>query len=359
MRRPKAKATSRKGINHVRSVVEECNCSFQEITQDNDLGNDAYIEFIHDEEASSFCVAVQVKSGKSFLRKNYAVIPSDKRHFEYWRNHILPIAGIVHDPEKGVSYWTNITRFLRENPTIVDSGPYRILLPYSHTFEASKFDEFVQDFMLFNLKGTLEENFGISLRYLANVENENDVVEAVKSLFFFHRDKDATWFYLNPYISRTRNIDVRRLIISYLSIAVGNPDHLYGPNLRYDQEIAKYCTKQITQLANVAFICDLLESVDEEEFRRGSIGQCVHILLEPVQGIIDKLLTILLETTRLDGIRYGALCLHVLLSKAHDENVEWEIELAKRFIRSSREPQFRTLATELVQTLREYGSIGY
>ena len=114
MRRTKAIAISREGINHVRSIVERCNSAFQEISQHNDLGNDAYVEFIHDEQATSFCVALQVKTGKSFLRRNSALIIADREHFEYWRNHILPIAGIVHDPERGLSYWTNITQFLRE-----------------------------------------------------------------------------------------------------------------------------------------------------------------------------------------------------------------------------------------------------
>ena len=93
MRRTKAIAISREGINHVRSIVERCNSAFQEISQHNDLGNDAYVEFIHDEQATSFCVALQVKTGKSFLRRNSALIIADREHFEYWRNHILPIAG--------------------------------------------------------------------------------------------------------------------------------------------------------------------------------------------------------------------------------------------------------------------------
>lgn len=42
-RRKQSQATSRKGINFVRDIVEGQNSIFQEIELHNDLGNDAYV----------------------------------------------------------------------------------------------------------------------------------------------------------------------------------------------------------------------------------------------------------------------------------------------------------------------------
>jgi Domain of unknown function (DUF4365) len=359
MYRPKYVAVSREGINHVRTVVERCNSIFQEISQHNDLGNDAYIEFIHDEQATSFCVAVQVKSGKSFLREKTALIASDKGHFEYWRNHILPIAGIVHDPERGLSYWTNITRFLREHPETVESGPFRITVPYENRFDEEHFNDFVQSFMLINLKGTLEENFGISLRYLANVDDENDAFQAVKSLFYFHRDKEAAWFYLVPYVSQTKQLEVRRLIVEYMSVATGNPDVLYGPELKIDAGISAFIRKCIGRQPIREFLPNLLECVDEEAYRRGTIGQSVLTLVEGIPEIMDELLFIVMDQGQSDHVRYHAALAHVLLGQSADENGEWEIEVIRRYIRSAKDGHLASLAMELVRTLEQYGGVSY
>jgi hypothetical protein len=48
-KRKKSAATERKGVNYIRSVVEESGSIFQEITRDNDYGNDAFIELVIDQ----------------------------------------------------------------------------------------------------------------------------------------------------------------------------------------------------------------------------------------------------------------------------------------------------------------------
>src|SRR4051812_35154094 len=98
-RRKQSAATSRVGVNTVRTIVERANCIFQEIEQANDVGNDAYIEFILGEHATGCCIAAQIKSGPSYLTANGAlVLVGDRDHFEYWRSHVLPVVGIVVDP---------------------------------------------------------------------------------------------------------------------------------------------------------------------------------------------------------------------------------------------------------------------
>lgn len=40
------------GVHHVAKVTESCKCIFHPIHQENDIGNDAFIEFILSERAS-------------------------------------------------------------------------------------------------------------------------------------------------------------------------------------------------------------------------------------------------------------------------------------------------------------------
>ena len=117
-KRKTIKATSRAGINYVRNIVEAENCIFQEIDLENDIGNDAYIEFIQQEDATGCCIAVQIKSGASYMSSlgDCLILKADKNHFEYWKSHILPIGAIVFDPEGEKAVWCDVTEFLKAHP---------------------------------------------------------------------------------------------------------------------------------------------------------------------------------------------------------------------------------------------------
>ncbi len=94
-------STSKTGINWIKSLIEKNNDIFQEIDLENDVGNDAYIEFVINEETTGCCIASQIKTGKSYINaKGEYFFQSDKEHFEYWSSHLLPICGLVHTPEQ-------------------------------------------------------------------------------------------------------------------------------------------------------------------------------------------------------------------------------------------------------------------
>ncbi|MFI7837893.1 DUF4365 domain-containing protein [Pseudomonas asiatica] len=84
-KRKRSQSTSRDGINFVRSLVERQKSTCQEIDLHNDLGNDAYLEFIVAENATGCCVALQIKSGTSY-RNSYGnyFFQANRDHFEYW-----------------------------------------------------------------------------------------------------------------------------------------------------------------------------------------------------------------------------------------------------------------------------------
>lgn len=93
-RRKLSQATAREGINFVRALVESQNSTFQEVELHNDLGNDAYVEFVVEESATGCCVALQIKSGASYRTASggYA-FQADRSHFEYWASPHATSAG--------------------------------------------------------------------------------------------------------------------------------------------------------------------------------------------------------------------------------------------------------------------------
>jgi hypothetical protein len=90
---------------------------FQEVSQQNDFGKDAYVDITHDGCFSPLCVAVQIKSGSSYRSSSGDYfIPLDQ-HAHTWRNSTVPVFGIVFDPEDGLLRWLDLTGYLRTHPT--------------------------------------------------------------------------------------------------------------------------------------------------------------------------------------------------------------------------------------------------
>ena len=131
-RRKIISATAKSGVNYVRAIVESHNCIFHNIDLDNDIGNDAHLEFIENEEATGCLIATQIKSGRSYFRNraNYATVQSDRDHFEYWNSHSLQISMIVYDPVNQCAFWCDIAEFLRNHPERITDGPYTIRVPF-------------------------------------------------------------------------------------------------------------------------------------------------------------------------------------------------------------------------------------
>ena len=169
-KRKKSAGTSSEGVHYVGSVVTRGNCIFQEIDQKNDIGNDAYIEFISDEEATSLFSWVQVRSGTSNRRKSGYTIVADKDHFEYWKNIPAPVVGIVYDPQKMSAVWINISDYLHANPDIAANGPFSIKIPAENEFSYRTFDSFKEQLLSYNYSS--DWHFGQSLDFFSDVANQ-------------------------------------------------------------------------------------------------------------------------------------------------------------------------------------------
>ena len=146
-KRKRTKAIGSNGVNYVTSVVENDNSIFQRIELENDIGNDAYIEFVSGEEATSSYIWVQIKAGESYKKKDYYILPTDREHFEYWKDNIAPVVGIVYDPEIDVAFWIDITDHLHMNPSAIENGPYTLHIPRINEFSTKTFSRFKEIFL--------------------------------------------------------------------------------------------------------------------------------------------------------------------------------------------------------------------
>lgn len=86
-------------------------------TGSGDVGIDGNLEFVDpDGYATGRIVAVQVKSGQSYfsnkLDHGWKFYPQEK-HRRYWESSPLPVLLVLHDPNRGVSYWSDVRQALR------------------------------------------------------------------------------------------------------------------------------------------------------------------------------------------------------------------------------------------------------
>jgi len=107
-------ATSKEGINFIKTIVDKANCIFNETPQQNDLGIDAQIELIKNEIPTNSLIAVQIKSGNSFFDDKKCILPVEN-HYDYWNKYPIDVIGIVYVPKLEKAYWIDIKEYFENN----------------------------------------------------------------------------------------------------------------------------------------------------------------------------------------------------------------------------------------------------
>lgn len=109
--------TEREGVMAVEVAVNQMRCIWRE-TPNADVGIDGQIEYVDPNgNCTGHVVAVQVKSGASYIKKvvgGISFTPTE-RHASYWERFPLPVLVVIHDPTTSISYWADARRHLRSD----------------------------------------------------------------------------------------------------------------------------------------------------------------------------------------------------------------------------------------------------
>jgi len=92
------------------------NLIFQKIDLDNDIGKDAVLDLARSGDDAGLMVALQIKGGRKYKRKNGHSIEIDDRLRKIWRDSSIPIFVIVLDPDDGELYWGNLGMMAKMAP---------------------------------------------------------------------------------------------------------------------------------------------------------------------------------------------------------------------------------------------------
>ncbi len=353
MKRKRSQSTSRNGINFVRNIVERQNSTFQEIALHNDLGNDAYIEFVVEENSTGCCIALQIKSGTSYRTTSgqYA-FQADREHFEYWASHTLPVLAVIFDPEKEKAVWTDITDYLRLNPSLITTGPYRISA--GHDFSVSTFSIFRSHCLGYRDSYSREQNLGRALESFSRRDDTGRCFDGLRALFAYHRHQPTTWYYLISCISNYKEHPILPSLILRLCHVPGHGDIFWGKENIIDEEVRRTALLFMKERFDRKDALTLLSVIDESGIDRGTIGQCVHALVDTMSNTADIMESIAIDDSQDIRTRHSAILFAV--SAAQSQGKENAIKLLKR-IHPSIKSDFSDVADWLEGSLREYGYV--
>jgi hypothetical protein len=100
--------TERAGVNFVRSAVEGTGCLFKDINLQHDFGQDATILLVVNGQVRPREVALQIKSGKSYISSDACNLPATAAHVYLWAEHDLITIGVIYDPEEAAAWWIDL-----------------------------------------------------------------------------------------------------------------------------------------------------------------------------------------------------------------------------------------------------------
>lgn len=258
----------RLGVNAAQQLFERCNCIFQEVAQQNDYGKDAYVDLAQGHYLSPLCVAVQIKSGRSYRLPSGDYFVPVENHASIWRNSTVPVFGIVYDPDDSQLRWGDLTAYLRNHP--VQDGGRVPVQRHALLTEASIANEFKHAVSTYAAAG----GGSIAIKLLSgDTDLQND---AVLDAWALGRG-DARFLLLLRRLIVHLSVEPTRRAIWALSHATPHPDIFWTPDNWIPDSVRWQVQRSFRWSAEE--IAHLFLAIYEDECGRGTLTQSLHMLL--------------------------------------------------------------------------------
>lgn len=268
---------SRDGVNSARSFFEHHGCTFQEIDQQQDIGKDAFIDLVDERGPTHLCAALQIKAGASYRTPNGDYVVPVGEHAELWRRSTVPIFGIVYDPDDSLIRWVDITGYLRAHP---DQSGGNVPVSARHALD----------------KLTLQGAFTNAVRaYVARGAGDFTLnllspdpfqVGAVCDAWALSRSEPKYLLIMRRFLMDLLPESLRRAI--WLLSHVGSHPNIFWTK---DNWIRPEAEAQLLPSFRWSpeEIAHMLRAVDYSDYGRGSLGECLDVLLYEDVNVVPKL----------------------------------------------------------------------
>jgi hypothetical protein len=281
----KSRLAERRAVNASRSFFEENGLIFQEIDLRNDIGKDAVLDLARSGDDAGLTVALQIKGGQKYKRKDGHSIPIDARLRNIWRNSSLPIFVIVLDPDDEQLYWGNLTEMAKT----ASGGIGTVPVSPNTRLTPDGLDLFLEIARL-----ECSARRGDSLLDLISADPGLLQSALFDCLALGRRDPR----YLTlvrcslPFIQDQRSFYTA---ITLLAHATPHPDILWHPQNYIPDAVAEEICKSFRWTpSDIAMLLARLCLPEAGMWTRGTIGQTLYMLLREDKALrwsIDQLLT--------------------------------------------------------------------
>lgn len=109
---PSGRLVEQAAVNALRTLLQSHGHVVEEISGQNDYGEDLFVTFADAGRVTNDVIKVQVKGGASW-RRSYGYAVPVRQHGETWANGNVPVFCVVFDPDTGRLHWANATEYLR------------------------------------------------------------------------------------------------------------------------------------------------------------------------------------------------------------------------------------------------------
>ncbi|MFE5540135.1 DUF4365 domain-containing protein [Streptomyces sp. NPDC056492] len=109
---PSGRRIEQAAVNALRALLQRHDHVVEEISGQNDYGEDLFVTFAEAGRVTNDVIKVQVKGGASW-RRSYGYGVPVRQHAETWANGNVPVFCVVFDPDTERLYWANATEQLR------------------------------------------------------------------------------------------------------------------------------------------------------------------------------------------------------------------------------------------------------
>ena len=169
----RSQRTAEAGLYLAGMAFEQLGLAFR-VQRENDFGINAHVELIVDDSATGRLIAVQVKSGPSYLVEQSEasyVFRADSGHVQYWLNHSLPVIVCICDTDNNVVHWQSIAQ-----DTAISTGDgFKFMVPKHQAVSAPSLAELTHIFTpvvshhKYTILRTSDQSHALAKRYSFHV----------------------------------------------------------------------------------------------------------------------------------------------------------------------------------------------
>ena len=285
MQWPKTKTTGKEGVLYVMQVVNDSGHIFREIHLEDDTGLDGVIEFVDDCKVTGRLLAVQVKSGDSYLAssEDKFVVSIDQDHLNYWQHYDLPVVLVCYSPSKKLAAWQDVKWYIQYKRRLERVFPQEkvsiksIEVPFENAFDRQGLVE-----NLYNLTSEHSDQRFLLKKAEMILSNKADERREGLLYFWFRREVLATRLmaFLASQLILDERLDIVRLAARTLGYCVAQNKWDFYP----DFDLMNYAFGLCMHFGKRHVRC-LLECVEDGDFGPMSLGEacldCIGCMWAP------------------------------------------------------------------------------